>query len=127
MTKILESFPDFKTKYEEHLMFWKDSNERTIGHDMDSFLDYISEKLENKKEYNFEKVFDVIEQMIVCEDKDLSYATSMHFLENLLNHSGNGYFPIESFFPYLGKESKAFCKANEEFWGIENSKFYEDK
>jgi hypothetical protein len=126
MEKILLLFPDFKPAWEHHLEYWGDDN-RSIGIDIAEFFNFIATKLALKENYNYQLTFDTVEDLLVNGDRVVSEAIAMEFLENLLNRSSHGYFPIESFFNYLGKESKAFCKANEEFWGIENSKFYEDK
>jgi hypothetical protein len=128
MNKILDTFPDFKGRYEKHVNEWDDTTGlRTIHSDIDTFFDYISDKLENNENYDYQLTFSIVEELLVNGDEEVSNAIAMMFLESLLNHSSHGDFPIDSFFNYLGKESKAFCKANEEFWGIENSKFYEDK
>jgi hypothetical protein len=126
-SEILREFPDFEPVWKKHLEYWEGDDARTIGIDIAEFQSFISDKLKSKKEYDYQKVFDLIEELLVHGDDDIEYAIEFNFFENLLNRSSTGHFPIESFFCYLGKESKAFCKANEEFWGIENSKFYEDK
>jgi hypothetical protein len=126
MEKILLLFPDFKTTWEEHLKYWG-NDKRSIGIDIAEFLNFIASKLTEKENYNYQLTFDTVEDLLVNGDNVVSEAIAMEFLENLLNRSSHGDFTIDSFFNYLGKESKSFCKANEEFWCIENSKFYKDK
>jgi hypothetical protein len=126
MKKIVTSIPEFKDSWNEHLKYWE-GDERTIGIDITAFCSFIIKKLKIKEDYNYRLVFDLIEELLVEGSEEVSYAIEFQFLENILNSSAHGHFPIESFFEYLGEKSKAFCKANEEFWGIENSKFYEDK
>lgn len=125
--KILQDFPDFEPLWIKHLEYWDGDDSRTLGIDIAEFQCFISNKLKSKEKYNFQKVFDLVELLLIDGDDDVEYAIQFNFLENLLNRSSSGHFPIDSFFKYLGEESKAFCKANEEFWCIENSKFYEDK
>lgn len=127
INKILEIFPDFENSWAEYLRDWQGDESREVGIDIISFLGFVSDKLSNNEAYDYKKVFDLIETFLIEGDEEIIYAFEMNFLENLLNRSSHGNFPVDSFFPYLGKESKAFCKANEEFWGIENSKFYKDK
>ena len=127
MEKIVSSFPDFKDSWNAHLKYWEGDDERTIGIDITAFCSFVIKKLKVKEDYNYNLVFDLIEELLVKGNEEVSYAVEFQFLENILNSSAYGHFPIDSFFNYLGKESKAFCKANEEFWGIKNSKFYEDK
>jgi len=128
MNKILNTFPDFKDRYDKHVNEWDDTTGlRTIHSDIDIFFDYISDKLENDENYDYKLTFNIVEELFVNGDKEVSNAVAMMFLESLLTLAAHGNYKVESFFDYLGKESKAFCKANEEFWGIENSKFYEDK
>jgi len=124
--KILQKFPDFAPTWTKHLEYWDGDDSRTIGIDIAEFQSFISYKLKLKEKYNFQEVFDLIELLLVDGSDDVEYAIQFNFLENLLNRSSSGHFPINSFFDYLGKESKAFCKANEEFWEIEDSKFYKD-
>ncbi len=128
MNKILDNFPDFQDRFNKHVTEWDDTTgKRTIHSDIDIFFDYISDKLENNEGYDYQLTFNIVEELLVNGDEEVSNAIAMMFLESILNRSSHGDFTIDSFFNYLGKESKAFCKANEEFWGIENSKFYENK
>ena len=90
---------------------------------MNAFSCFVSRKLEGKEDYNYRAVFAIIETLLVKGDDDVSLAVSLQFLENLLNFSSHGDYPVDSFIDYLGKKSKEFCKANEEFWGIKDSKF----
>lgn len=123
---ILEEVPSFKFYFEQKIKDWS-VEERTIGIDISFFSDFISDKLKNNEDFDFKKTFDVVEKLLIEGDKEVSIAIGLQFLENLINASSSGDFSIDSAIKYLGKESKAFCKANEEFWGIKNSKFYEDK
>jgi hypothetical protein len=128
MNKIIDNFPDFKDRFNKHINEWDDTiGVRTIHSDIDIFFDYISDKLENNVNYDYKLTFDTVEELLVNGDKEVSEAVAMMFLESLLTLAAHGNYNVEFFFDYLGKESKAFCKANEEFWGIENSKFYKDK
>ena len=126
MEYIIGKNPEFQEYLNIVVTEWT-AGDRTFGLDISTFSDFISDKLEKREEYDFKAVFDLVEVLLVDGDKEVSISVGMQFLENLLNLSANGYFSIDSFFPYLGEESKAFCKSNEEFWGIESSQFYKDK
>lgn len=126
MTKILSTFPEFEPKWKKHLDYWEDEK-RSIGIDISEFLDFVATKLATKENYNYQLIFNTIEDLLVNGDESVSEAIAMEFLENLLNRSSQGEYSIDSFFDYLGKESRAFCEENEKFWGIANSRFFEDR
>ena len=106
-------------RYNNYLKEWE-NEERSPGMDISEFSDYICEKLKNKEEAPFRELFQLIEKFIVDGNEVLRTAATTQFLENLINVSSNGDFPLESFANYLGEESKAYCKAWDEACGVNN-------
>ena len=117
--ELLKKFPDFQDAWDAHVKDWKeyDESKRTIGIDLNAFLDFISDKLEKNESYDYKKVFDFIEKLVVTGDEDVSTAATTIFLEGLVNTSSHGRFPSRSFTKYLGRKSKAYCIAWDDFMG----------
>ena len=114
--ELLKTFPDFKDSWKAHKRYWA-GGKRSFFTDLGAFRSYISKKLEKNESYDYKKVFDFIEKLVVTGDEAVSTAATTGFLEDLVNMSSNGCFPSRSFTKYLGPESKAYCIAWDEFMG----------
>ena len=123
---LLDLFPDFNGSLQNYLQYYEfTEDERTIGQDITAFCDLIADKLENKQEYDYQKVFDFIEDIILKGDQDVKGAAITMFLEDLVNLAENGRFETTSFTKFLGPESIAYCKAWDEFTGCKTDGLYE--
>jgi hypothetical protein len=114
--ELLKNFQDFKDAWKAHKRYWA-GGKRSVGIDLNAFIDFISDKLEKKENYDYKKVFDFIEKLVVTGDEAVGTAATTMFLEGLVNMSSNGCFPSRSFTKYLGPESKSYCIAWDDFMG----------
>ena len=80
------------------------------------FSQIVSDKLETNSLKNAQSLFDYIESVVLNGGED-SNAACTCFLENILNRTPSSIEP-STFVPYLGPESKKFCKAWDEFTGV---------
>ena len=126
--ELLKNFPDFQDAFDAHVKDWDDydASKRSFFLDLDSFRSFISKKLEKDESYDYKKVFDFIEKLVVNGDESVSTAATTGFLEDLVNLSSNGRFPSRSFTKYLGPESKAYCIAWDEFTGVKTDGLYDE-
>lgn len=63
-------------------------------------------------------VFDVAERLMVEGDNEVKDAVATCFLENLLNVASAGRIDASKFVDLLGPESRAYCRAWDEFTGV---------
>ena len=80
--------------------------------------DILSKTLSDEKEQEIKEIFSLIEFFIDEGNQSVQDAASTCFLENLINSTSWGKLKSETFLCYLGPESKAYCKAWDEFTGV---------
>ena len=126
-TKILiNEFPNIKKTedWKSYYMVVNPNEDPSNIHALMMVLtDYITDKLNEKQSLNRrkteeEKIFKLIERFIKEGDFNVRDAASTCFLENLINYTSAGRLKPEQFIHYLGKESKEYCKAWDEFTGV---------
>lgn len=115
---MLKKFPDFKKVLKEYIeLFGEDSG--LHGH-MIAFTHYISDLIVQDKisKDELNKVFKFIEEIMEEGTDTAKEAAATCFLENLINATSWGTIQASIFVPLLGKKSKEFCKAWDEFTGV---------
>jgi hypothetical protein len=128
-TKILkEKYANFEKhdSYLECLERYKDGDISFCGI-MNAFTDYVVDsyiKCENKEKLKV--IFEVIESFMKNGDNKVKDAAATCFLENLINISSHGDFDTSMFIYYLGPESKAYCKAWDEFTGVKTPGLWDE-
>ena len=126
MESILNEFPMFKPTWEKHLAWWE-GEVPGLFNDMTAFETYTVALLESGGDQNeIKKIFSYIEFLLNEGDEKIKDAVSTVFLEHLINASSAGTITPESFVHLLGKESKNFCKAWDEFSGIKTPGLWND-
>ncbi len=116
---ILVKIPEYENSWKEHLEYWKGNDNRTIGLDIVSFLDFTTEKIEQKRHDLLPIIFEIIEELVEYGDSEIIYAVKMMFLENLINRVGHNpeTMSYETIIPALRSKSKEFCRFLDVFWG----------
>lgn len=59
-------------------------------------------------------------------NQDVQDAAATCFLENILNYDSAGRLKASSFVHLLGTESKAYCKARDEFTGVKTPGLWDE-
>jgi hypothetical protein len=87
---------------------------------MITFSDYVSKLLiSNKtKPDQINEIFSFIEHLFTNGDEDVKNAIATCFLENILNKIPDKIDP-KRFVPYLGPNSRDYCRAWDEFCGVQ--------
>jgi hypothetical protein len=119
---ILEIEPDFRNTLEDCRNSWGlDASKLTVGIQFIEFSDFVCEKFKKGSYSNAKKVFDGIEFLLQDQNSDEKVQTLVTtcFLENMQNLSSNELFSPGQFVPFLGPESAKYCKAWDEFTGVE--------
>jgi len=119
MKIILKKFPGFEPQWQEYLEFWGGETRGGLCNDMSAFSDYAIYIInENKSQQEVETIFKFIEELLHVGSEDVRDAATTCFLENLINATSAGTVAASSFVKLLGPESKAYCKAWDEFTGV---------
>lgn len=114
MPLVLKLFPDFEKAWSEHLAFWG-GDESGLGNDVAAFAQY-TEELIAKSDERVESIFDFVETCLLTGSEQVKAAFTTCFLENLLNAENR--IDIQGFAPFLGDESRKFCRAWNDFCGV---------
>jgi hypothetical protein len=133
-TKILIEFiPDLK-KMEDwddyYLVINPAENPEEIHPLMTVLGRYVEEKLNKPLDVTGKKeiknIFNLIERLIKQGNNIVKDAANTCFLENLINYTSAGRLEPEQFIHYLGPESKAYCKAWDEFTGVKTPGLWDE-
>lgn len=131
MELISEKFPEFqhiwnsyKSEYTlvsedicDITPFWGDTS---FFGGMAKFSDYTSDLLVEKESNSSQinEIFSHIEYLLVNGDEDVKNGVTTCFLENILNKTPEKIHP-ERFVQYLGPASREYCRAWDEFTGVQ--------
>jgi hypothetical protein len=116
--RLLQSFPDFAPRWNAFLEEWG-GQPPTACSDMREFQDYVLDFIDGKADEQLRRVFELVEQLMVEGDDEVRTATATCFLEDLQNIAAAGRISADFFVPLLGPESRAYCKAWDEFTGAQ--------
>lgn len=117
MKLILEQIPAFRESWQAHLNYW-DGEQAGLCNDVTEFSHYVVELIATEQVDDLKKIFNLIEQLQVDGDIEVQTAIATCFLENLLNVASAGRIDTKKFVDFLGPESRAYCKAWDEFTGV---------
>lgn len=117
MQLILSKVPEFEPAWREHLDFWG-QDEAGLSNDLAEFSSFLVENISSIAFDKKEEIFAFVETCVIEGDEALKDAIATCFLENLLNAASGQKIAANSFVGFLGKESKAFCKAWDKFTGV---------
>jgi len=118
---ILDKFPDFEEYWKQEVEeLWGEDNPG-VSADMVVFSHYIKDLIikNNKADEDvIEQSFILAEYLMKEGTVKVKDAVATCFLENLINAVAWERIPASSFIHLLGKESKKYCKAWDEFTGV---------
>ncbi len=117
ITLILEKFPEFLIYWEQYKKLWG-NEESGFYNDMSEFSHYIIDALVRKQAdtAQIREIFNFVEYLLVNGDDDVKNALSTCVLENILNQTDQ--IDPADFVPFLGNESREYCKAWDQFTGL---------
>lgn len=115
---ILTRVPGFQKRWQAHLDYWQ-GEEAGLCNDIAEFSDYAVELIKNRRTSEIRAVFELVENLMVEGDDTVKDAAATCFLENLLNQASAGNTSSSAFVDLLGPESRAYCKAWDEFTGVQ--------
>jgi hypothetical protein len=78
----------------------------------------LANNIDRLSEGDLSSIFSVVEQAIVIGTKDARETATTGFLEGLQNLASAGCFLLVKVVPFLGPESRAYCRAWDEFTGV---------
>lgn len=117
MNLIIKEFSGFQEKWNKHLDYWED-DERGLCIDISEFSEYAAELIASRRLDLLPKIFNFIEVLMTEGDQDVQNAAATCFLEHLINITPEK-ISTDSFIPLLGTESRAYCKAWDEFTEVQ--------
>lgn len=113
---MLDKFPGFQERWQTHLDWWE-GEEAGLCNNMSQFSRYVTELITNKQVKTLPQIFNFVETLMIGGDSDVQNAAATCFLENLMNMTPEK-IAVNSFIPFLGNESRNYCKAWDEFTGV---------
>lgn len=116
--KILKVVPEFKKDWDAHVEYWGD-DKAGLCNDVAEFSEYIVNNVKSLDHESLKKISDLIEELICDGDEVVVEATKTCILENILNSTSNDGEAGKKIVRYLGEESKKYCRAWDEFTGVE--------
>jgi hypothetical protein len=124
---LIEKFPAFKESHAKYLAYWGNDDPGAYS-DMFAFTNYVMDLiLENHDQIILKKIFDYIEHLLIEGSPEVREAVTTCFLENLINSSVSKEISSLQFVYLLGKESKEYCKAWDNFSGIKTPGLWDDE
>jgi hypothetical protein len=117
MELILETDPGFIDDWDSHLEEWKDWKGLPITacSDLSAFADYIDSQITSNQMIPLEPIFNLIEKLMIEGDEEVRTAVATCFLESLQNMNT----PQDIWVPLLGPQSREYCKAWDDFTGVQ--------
>lgn len=85
---------------------------------MDGLADAVVENAKEMGEPGLRQLFSIVELALATGDRETRDAVATCFLENLQNIASGGRFDFTLISEYLGPESRAYCRAWDEFTGV---------
>ncbi|MCE5318951.1 MAG: hypothetical protein LLG04_16510 [Parachlamydia sp.] len=100
---------------------------KSLHGEMAEFSDYVSELLQKDTESQYIKdIFNFMEFLLAEGDDMVQNAVATCFLENILNRTPEKIQP-HTFVPFLGKQSREYCKAWDSFTGVYTQGLWDDE
>jgi hypothetical protein len=115
--RILACFPAFEERWNEESLFWPAAGiSPTACGILAELSGLIAEHLMRKEIAGIPAVFALMEQLLVDGTEEVRDAAATCFLENLHNRVPEKIDP-QSFVPFLGPQSREYCRAWDQFCG----------
>jgi hypothetical protein len=117
MEIILQEFPAFRPRWEEHVDSWSPVIDRPVALDIAEFSDFALELIQTGTEIELDRLASTIEQILIEGDSIVNYTFRMMFLKNLASQSETTGIPVDRFIAKLQPITIYYCKALDIFWG----------
>lgn len=124
---ILKKFPELEAyhDYKEYSEWYKNGGV-SYYMIMTAFNHYVTDAyIKNQDDKILTEVFSIIENFVTYGNDELKGASVTCFLESLINVSPHEDFSPSIFLPYLGKESRKYCKDWVEFTGVKTEELWD--
>jgi hypothetical protein len=115
--QILSVVPEFAARLATYRDDWA-QDQPGFYLEMAEFGRFFCEVAEKLSDEQKSAIFGLVEQLVRNGDDEVGTAATTCFLENLQNYSSAGRINANHFAPFLGPESRAYCKAWDEFTGV---------
>ncbi len=117
MSWILQNVPGFQGRWDAHLSYW-DGEDAGLCNHIAEFSRYVGDLITENQVEQTKPIFRMIEHLMLHGDVTVKDAVATCFLENLINRTSTGDIPAANFVHLLGPESRAYCRAWDEFTGV---------
>ncbi len=124
MNTLAEKFPKFALYWEAYVD--EEGTDDGLTVKMIPFADYVIDLIKGEQKSVLQEVFDFVEYLICCGDESVHAAMTTSFLEYLLARDGIE-IKFSTICPYLGKESKEYCRAWDEFCGVKTEGLWDNQ
>jgi len=114
---FLNKVPEFESSWKAHIDYW-DGDSAGLSNDITEFSFFFIEHIDSFKSDKLESIFALVEGCLNYGTEPVKDAISTCFLENLVNFSSEAGLQAHLFEKFLGKKSREYCKAWDEFTGI---------
>lgn len=116
MPLLLEACPSFSKRWEEHLAFYENEDEKLLYIDLGEFAHHLVELQKAQRVAEFPAVFQAIEKLHLDGDHYVKEAATIGMLEGIQNVAANNGVGPEAFVPFLGPESTKWWRQLNDFW-----------
>ncbi len=117
MRILVERFPGFSDRWRAHLEWWGEE-EAGLCNDVAAFGRYVGDLIVEGDTSDVAAIFGAIEELLLEGDAEVKDAVATCCLENLLNSVSSGRIAAGTFVHLLGPQSRAYCRAWDEFTGV---------
>ncbi len=117
MEIILQEFPAFRPRWDEHLKSWSPVIARPVALDIAEFSDFALELIQNGTNAEIERLSTTIERMLVEGDSIVNYTFRVLFLKKIANARKKNRIQIDRFIAKLQPISDYYCQSLDIFWG----------
>lgn len=115
----LREFPQFSNRWHEYQDEWAEHGGTPgVCTDADCFGEFVEELILEGPESEVIRAFRLIEHFLTFGDEDVDTAFTTCCLENMLNVTPSK-LPAERFVPFLGPKSREYCRAWDQFTGVQ--------
>jgi len=114
--RLLKEFPEFQSRWEEHLAYWKDETPGAYL-DMAEFVHFVVEDLYQKEQTErLRDAFALMEALFANGNETTKAFLAWGFFETLQNFASNQPCGSKVFEPFLGPMSRQVWLDIEELW-----------
>lgn len=117
MEIILQEFPAFRSRWDEHLESWSPVIARPVALDIAEFSDFALELIQTGTNAEIDRLSTTLERMLVEGDAIVNYTFRMMFLKKIAHDSKKNRIQLDRFIAKLKPISVYYCQSLDIFWG----------